>query len=189
MAVHGIPDLRSFAPGDLVSIDLAGRRNRFCADAAWTYALPPISPATRQVLAAAWQCCSAGVQAGASKRRLSAIGRAVQQKSLALNCAQLPRFGGHGIGRHLHEAPLFAFVDAVQAEDVLTEGMVVNIEPVLCQSACEALLAADGWSWTCPPGILSAQFELSLALMPDAESEVLNFSEQQWLHADLPPFY
>ena len=189
VAVHGLPDMRPFQPDDVVSIDLAGRRGLFCADAAWTWVVPPASAKSLKLIAAAWQCCAQGIAAGGRSRRISAMGRAVQERSQALGHFVLPRFGGHGIGRHLHEAPLFAFIDAPQGDDQLTDGMVVNVEPVICQSGTEVTLAADGWSWTCPPGIRAAQFEFSLALQPDGGFTVLNLADQSLLQEPMPPFY
>ena len=189
VAVHGLPDLRPFQPGDVVSIDLAARRGRFCADAAWTWVVPPANPAAVQLIAAAWQACTAGVRAAGQSRRISLMGRAVQERANALGHVVLPRFGGHGIGRQLHEAPLFAFLDARQGEDLLADGWVVNVEPVICQGGTQVELGADGWSWCCPPGVHAAQYELSLALLPGGDFTVLNFVNQDWLKADLPPFY
>jgi len=117
------------------------------------------------------------------------MGRAVQERSQELGHAVLPRFGGHGIGRYLHEAPLFAFIDAPQGDDRLSDGMIVNIEPVICQSAVDVVLGTDGWSWSCPPRIRAAQYEFSLALLPDAQSKVLNLPDQRILLEPMPPFF
>lgn len=188
-AVHGLADLRPLEPGDLVSVDVAARAGRWCADAAWTWAVPPADERALGLLSAAWRACAAGVLAGARQRSLADIARAVAESCAASGTAVLRQFGGHGLGRHLHEEPVHAYLPAGGSAAAMAEGLVLNIEPVVCERPCEAALADDGWSWRCPPGFRCAQFELSLALGPERDFEVLNFAETAWLGRPLPPFY
>jgi methionyl aminopeptidase len=196
VAAHGVPDLRPLEAGDLVTVDVAASRHGFCADSAWTFLIPGGGPQSEQLRRAAWLACLAGLRAGGESRRASAIGQAVQASAGARECRVLPRFAGHGIGRRLHEAPQVVFVAGQRASGLFEDGMVLNVEPVLCaaplgsqaQATPEATVGADGWSWTLPPGWLCAQFEFSLALLPGREWQVLNFPGQAMAYLDAPPF-
>ena len=50
--------------------------------------------------------------------------------SQRLRC--VPDLSGHGIGRTIHEPPTVPNVYDVRQKDVLTEGLVVAIEPIIC---------------------------------------------------------
>lgn len=192
VAAHGLPDLVPLVPGDLVTVDLAASRRGFCADAAWTYLVPGGDSSGKGLLVAAWSACLAGVRAGGERLSLAAIGHAARQACEPAGFRVIPRFAGHGLGRHLHEEPHFAFLGQRQADDRLAGGMVLNVEPVIAPAAVrdeDVRLQADGWSWACPPGQRAAQFELSLALCPEGGWTILNFPECLRSDPCCPPFY
>jgi len=197
VAAHGIPDLKPLEAGDLLTVDVAARRKAFHCDAAWTWVVPAVSGAgtsdtkalpNSALVRAAWKVCRAALIAGGKFRKISAIGAAAQAEALNHGLNILPRFAGHGIGRALHEEPVFAFLSARRPDDDLQDGMVINIEPVVCKGIPHVELRDDAWSWSCPPGTLSAQFELSLALLPDGEWRILNLPHEDFLSAQNPPF-
>ena len=188
VAAHGIPDMVSLQAGDLLTVDVAASRRAYCADAAWTFLVPGGSELRKPLLQAAWQASLAGVRAGGQKRRVSAIGQAVQAVVQSQGFSVLARFAGHGLGRHLHEEPHFDFWGLRQADAPLCDGLILNIEPVICLAgAADAQLQKDGWSWSCPKGQDSAQFEFSLVL-DDGGWELLNFPPGLSPEAVLPPF-
>src|SRR5262245_53347933 len=51
--VHGVPGRRKIRAGDLVKLDVTVEAGGYFADAAITVAVPPISPASRRLCAAA----------------------------------------------------------------------------------------------------------------------------------------
>jgi methionyl aminopeptidase len=192
VAAHGLPDLLPLAPGDLVTVDAAASRGGFCADAAWTYLVPGGVGEGIRLVEAAWAACLAGVRAGGELRRLSAIGQAVQRECKEMGFRVLSRFAGHGLGRHLHEAPQFAFLGQRQSDDRLESGMVVNVEPVVAPEGTgddAVRLGPDGWSWVCPAGSRTAQYELSLAIEGDHAWSALNFPDGFKPDARRPPFF
>jgi hypothetical protein len=74
----------------------------------------------------------------------------------------------------------------------LEPGLVLNVEPILAWGpagmALDAALQADGWSWALPAACLSAQFEFSLAILPDQDWRILNFPDQGLADGGAPPF-
>jgi hypothetical protein len=70
--------------------------------------------------------------------------------------------------------------------------VVINIEPVLGSPELrdeDVRLQSDGWSWAGPGGLWTAQYELSLALLPNREWAILNFPDGWSADPLSPPFY
>ena len=79
-------------------------------------------------------------------RRVSEIGRAVERKVSSHGFSVLRELTGHGVGRRIHEAPTVAnYFDPFQ-RDVLTEGLVLTIEPLISERRTGIAEDADGWT-------------------------------------------
>ena len=71
---------------------------------------------------------------------------------------------GHGIGRTIHEPPSVPnTVDPSQC-DLLTEGLVVAIEPIVSVGPGEVLKDRDGWTIRTRDGSLAAHHENTLVI-------------------------
>lgn len=66
---------------------------------------------------------------------------------------------GHGVGRHIHEAPSIPNTFEARNRAVLTEGLVMTIEPFLTTRADRVIEDDDGWTLRTPDGSIGAQFE------------------------------
>jgi methionine aminopeptidase len=53
--------------------------------------------------------------------------------------------GGHGIGRTIHEPRVPNYLDT-QRRQVLTEGMVITVEPIIAAGNGQVFVAMDGWT-------------------------------------------
>jgi methionyl aminopeptidase len=73
-------------------------------------------------------------------------------------------WGGHGIGRSLHEDPSVSHVGPADQGPVLRPGMVFTIEPMINAGTAEWLLLDDGWTVVTADGALSAQYEHTIAI-------------------------
>lgn len=98
---------------------------------------------------------------------------AVAARVLAENGARhAPRHGfvvirdlaGHGIGRTIHEPPSVPNYYDWRARDVLTEGMVITIEPIIAQRSRRCVEDPDGWTIRTADGGLSAHYEQTLVV-------------------------
>ena len=76
----------------------------------------------------------------------------------------LRNLNGHGIGRHIHEPPSIPNVWDPRNLDMLTEGMVITVEPFLAIGADRAVGGPDGWALNTEDGGLAAQFEHTLVV-------------------------
>jgi len=66
---------------------------------------------------------------------------------------------GHGIGRTIHEPPTIPNFDDPRCSDVLTEGLVFTIEPLIAVGGARTVTLKDGWTIRTRDRSLSAHHE------------------------------
>ena len=161
--VHGIPGARRLASGDLVKLDVTVEKDGYIADAARTVIVGSGTDSP-----AAWRRARRrrSRPAPPSRRgsRVNEIGRAVEREVRRSGFSVIKGLTGHGVGRTIHEPPSVPnYYDAWQ-RDVLTEGLVVTIEPIITCGAAEAFEDADGWTLRTRDGSLAAHHEHTLVI-------------------------
>lgn len=157
--VHGIPNDRPLAEGDIVSIDMGAKLDGFFGDSAVTVPVGRIAPeATRllDVTRTALDRAVAAVKAGA---RVSDIGAAVQSYVEANGFSVVREFVGHGIGTALHEEPQIPNYGTAGRGPRLQEGMALAIEPMVNAGKPAVKVLGDGWTAVTKDRTLSAHFE------------------------------
>jgi methionyl aminopeptidase len=73
-------------------------------------------------------------------------------------------WGGHGIGKNLHEAPSVPHTGPAGEGPRLRPGMVFTIEPMINAGKADCRMLPDGWTVVTKDGSLSAQFEHTIAI-------------------------
>lgn len=91
---------------------------------------------------------------------LDAMEREVERHGFVV----MRELAGHGIGRTIHEPPSVPNYYDWRARDVLTEGMVVTVEPIIAQRSRRCVEDADGWTIRTADGELSAHYEQTLVV-------------------------
>ena len=163
---HGFPDGRILKEGDIIGIDIGLRLNGYCGDACVTYAVGDITPQTAQLLQVAEECRDRGIAAAQAGNRLSDIGAAIEAHATAHGYSVVREWGGHSIGRELHEGLSVPHVGPAGHGPRLRPGMVFTVEPMINIGTHEWVLMPDGWTVQTLDGTLSAQFEHTIAITP-----------------------
>ena len=145
-AVHGIPGDRELEPGDVVTLDVTAELDGYIADAAVTVAVDPASEADLALIRAAERGLAAGMRAARAGRQLREVGAAVERRVEGDGFAVLRPLTGHGVGRRIHEEPTVPNFDHPGATGVLTEGLVITVEPIVASGTHEVRTCADGWT-------------------------------------------
>lgn len=161
---HGLPDKRSLRAGDIVGIDIGLKYKGFCGDACVTYAVGAITPGAHRLLTVAQECLHQGIQAAQAGRHLSDIGAAIQVCAESQGFSVVHEWGGHGIGRKLHQEPSVPHVGPGGHGPKLRPGIVFTIEPMINIGGPECKMLQDGWTVVTADGSLSAQFEHTIAI-------------------------
>ncbi len=162
--VHGIPGHRRLERGDLVSLDVTVEKRGYVADAARTVMVGDGSPLARRLIAAAEAALAAALVVARAGVRVNVIGRAVQNEVRSRGFSVVRGLCGHGVGRTIHESPEVPNVYDRSQRDVLTEGLVLTIEPMITAGSSYAVQCADGWTLRTRDGSLAAHCEHTLVI-------------------------
>lgn len=166
-ALHGLPSDQVLAPGDVVSVDFAAELNGWVADSAVTFQLPPHTPEAQRLIATTAAALDAGIAAATVGARMgdvsSAIGKVGRSAGYGINAD----FGGHGVGRTMHEDPHVSNLGRRHSGPKLRAGLVVAIEPWFMAGGDEYVVDPDGWTIRSADGSLTAHFEHTIALTPN----------------------
>ena len=162
--VHGIPGQRRLERGDLVSLDVTVEKRGYVADAARTVMVGDGSPLARRLIAAAEAALAAALVVARAGVRVNVIGRAVQNEVRRRGFSVVRGLCGHGVGRTIHESPEVPNVYDRSQRDVLTEGLVLTIEPMITAGSSYAVQCADGWTLRTRDGSLAAHCEHTLVI-------------------------
>ena len=171
--VHGIPNDRELAPGDIVSLDVGADVNGWNGDAAITVVIPDPSRPERTAEAehlsqvthdAMWE----GIARFARATHLHEVGDAVSQYVRShSDYGVLEDYIGHGIGRSMHEDPPVFNVPTPGRGPAVKPGLCVAIEPIISAGTIDTIIQDDDWTVTIADGSLSAQWEHSVARHKD----------------------
>jgi methionyl aminopeptidase len=179
--VHGIPSKDTkLKDGDILSIDFGVRLNGYCADAAVTIAIGGISEHKRKLMDVTKRVLDIAIERSAPAVRWSQVAAEMQQYAESAGFSVVKDFVGHGIGRNMHEEPRVPnFVsDELLANDiVLTEGMVLAVEPMINAGTSAVRTLKNGWTVVTRDGKSSAHFEHTIVILENG-CEVLTINGQ-----------
>ena len=161
---HGIPDDRRLKDGDIIGIDIGLRYKGWCGDACVTFAIGQITSEARRLMDITKECLRLGIEAAQPGAYLNQIGTAIQEYAESQGVTVVREWGGHGIGRQLHEPPSVSHIRQPDPGPKLRPGMVFTIEPMINAGAHNWILLDDGWTVITSDGSLSAQFEHTVAI-------------------------
>jgi methionyl aminopeptidase len=144
--VHGIPGPRVLAPGDVLKLDVTLELDGFIADSAATVLVPPAAPDAVQLRDCARRAFAAAMRAARPGAPVRAIGAAIASTASRERCEPIRELCGHGVGRHIHEAPEVPNYGDPFARGLLREGLVLAVEPMLTRRRARVVTEPDGWT-------------------------------------------
>jgi methionyl aminopeptidase len=166
-AVHGFPRAEPLRDGDVVCVDVGVKVDGWFGDGAFTIGVGHLTDEVHQLLTTTRAALEAGIAAAVAGGRLSDISHAVEMAAVVGGATVIREYGGHGIGRDLHEDPHILNYGSAGRGPRLRVGHVLAIEPILSLGSSEVEVAADGWTTITTDGSLAAHFEHTVALTAD----------------------
>lgn len=158
--VHGIPSFdRVLMPGDIVSCDFGIKADGFYGDAARTWPVGEVTVRARELLDVTRQALDLAIDQCRKGQRVGDIGHAIQSHCEANGFSVVREFVGHGLGRKLHEDPQVPNYGTAGRGKRLHPGMVLALEPMVCEGSWEVETLDDGWTVVTKDRKLSAHFE------------------------------
>jgi len=167
-AVHGIPGNRQLEGGDLVKLDVTVEKDGFMADAAITVPVGEVTEERQRLMACTERAFDKAMRVARAGFRVSEIGRAVEREVRRSEFSVIRDLGGHGIGRTIHEEPWVPNFADPEANQVLTEGLVITVEPIIAAGSGRAFVAPDKWTVVTADHRPSAHYEHTLVITKGA---------------------
>jgi methionyl aminopeptidase len=167
MVVHGIPGSYKLSRGDILSIDAGVILDGWVADAAVTVPIGNVTPIAKRLLATTRASLFDAVEQCVVGNHLGDIGNAVQKRVEADGFSVVRQLVGHGIGRDMHEDPQIPNYGEPGKGELLEEGMVLAVEPMVTAGSHPIRVASDNWSVYSQDGSLAAHFEHTVAITAD----------------------
>jgi methionyl aminopeptidase len=167
-AVHGIPSGRALQDGDLVKLDVTVEKDGFMADAAVTVPVGEVSLERKLLMACAERAFTKAMLVARAGFRVFEIGRVIEREVRRNGFSVIRDLGGHGIGRTIHEEPRVPNYPDPMATQVLTEGLVITVEPIIAAGSGRTVTAPDGWTVVTADHQASAHYEHTLVITKGA---------------------
>ncbi len=162
---HGVPSQTDvLKSGDIVNFDITLEKNGYIADSSKTYCVGEVNAAAKRLVRTAYEAMWMGIAAVRPGARIGDIGWAIEHHAKRNGYSVVHDYCGHGIGREMHEEPQILNFGKPGSGLFLQQGMVFTIEPMLNQGRRNVKTEADEWTVTTKDGLLSAQFEHTVAV-------------------------
>ena len=165
VATHGIPNKKKkIMSGDIVKIDTGTVMNGYFADSCSTFKIGNVSERAHKLVDAAYTALLKGIAEIYPNKNIGDIGYAIEKYVNDLGYNVIKNFAGHGVGFALHEAPVVPHYGVRKQGEILQEGMVLTVEPIVTEGSDKLITQDDGWTSITHNGKLSAQFEHTVAI-------------------------
>ena len=150
--------------GDILGLDFGVSYKGYFGDAAITVPIGKIGAETEKLLQITEECLYLGIKRMIPDNHLSDISRAIQVHAESNGFSVVKEFGGHGIGKRLHEDPMVLNYIINGRGIRLQPGLVLAIEPMVNMGTDQVRILADGWTVVTLDGKPSAHFEHTIAV-------------------------
>lgn len=158
--VHGLPNRRKLASGEIISLDMGAIVEGFYGDAAITLAVGEVAdPVVLKLLEVSREALLKGIDMARPGHRIGDIGAAVQGWVEAHGFSVVRDYVGHGIGRQLHEAPQIPNFGSPGTGPEIQAGMTFAIEPMINIGGYEVKTLGNKWTVVTRDKSWSAHFE------------------------------
>lgn len=168
--VHGIPSAdRVLTEGQVLSLDFGAIWQGFHADSAVTVFVGGAAPDedADRLVKSTQAALLAAIDSIVPGARLSDIGHAIESTADASGLGVVREYGGHGIGRRLHEDPFIQNWGPAGRGPEMRPGLTIAVEPMLNLGEDETASLEDGWTVVTADGSRSAHFEHTIAVTED----------------------
>jgi methionyl aminopeptidase len=170
--LHGLPHDYVLRDGDLLSLDIAVSIDGWVADSARSVIVGTPRAEDRHLIAATERALAAGIAAALPGNRLGDISAAIGAAATGDGYPVNTEFGGHGLGRTMHEDPHVPNQGRAGRGLRLRPGLTLALEPWFAAGTDKITYDPDGWTIRSADGSRTAHSEHTIAVT-DGEPLVL----------------
>ncbi|QVQ52836.1 type I methionyl aminopeptidase [Spiractinospora alimapuensis] len=165
--LHGLPHDYVLADGDVVKMDLAVEIGGWVADAARTVIVGTPAPEDVHMRDVAEEALRAAIAAAQPDGHLGDISAAIQGVIQGHGYPVNNEFGGHGLGRTMHEDPHVANSGRPGRGPRLRPGLTLALEPWFSRTSEHLVYDPDGWTLRSADGSRTVHVEHTIAVTED----------------------
>ncbi|MBU8833484.1 type I methionyl aminopeptidase [Mycolicibacterium goodii] len=165
--LHGLPHDYVLRDGDVLSLDFAVSIDGWVADAARTVIVGNPDPEDERLVRATREALAAGTEVAVPGNRLGDISAAIGAVAADYGYPVNLEFGGHGLGRTMHEDPHVPNRGRPGRGMRLREGMTLALEPWFARTTDRIRFDRDGWTIRSADGSRTAHTENTVAITAD----------------------
>jgi methionyl aminopeptidase len=165
--LHGLPHDYRLRDGDVLSMDLAVGIDGWVADSARTVVVGAPDDGDLRIIRATEEALAAGIRAAQPGNRLGDISAAIGAVAHDYGYPVNTEFGGHGLGRTMHENPHVPNRGRAGRGMRLQPGLTIALEPWLAKTTDRIVFDPDGWTIRSADGSRTAHSEHTVAITED----------------------
>lgn len=166
--LHGLPHDYDLRDGDLLTLDLALNLHGWVADAAVSVVVgDTVDPEDQRMIDTTRAALAAGIEAAQPGNRTGDVAHAIGTVLRGAGYLVNGEFGGHGVGRTMHQDPHIANDGRPGRGFVLRPGLLLAIEPWVMAGTDVLVTDADGWTLRSADGSRTAHSEHTVAITED----------------------
>ncbi|MFG2087084.1 type I methionyl aminopeptidase [Spirillospora sp. NPDC048824] len=165
--LHGLPHDYTLRDGDVLSADLAVGIDGWVADSARTVVVGTADEEDLRIIRATEEALEAAIEKARPGNRLGDISAAIWAVARDHGYPVNNEFGGHGLGRTMHEDPHVSNKGKAGRGLTLRPGLTLAIEPWLARTTDRIVYDPDGWTIRSADGSRTAHSEHTVAITED----------------------
>jgi len=166
--LHGLPHDYVLRDGDLLSLDFAANVDGWVADAAISLVVgDAVAPGDQHLIDTTRTALDAAVLATTAGNRLGDVSAAIGTILTSAGYRINTQFGGHGVGRTMHQDPHVPNQGRPGRGYPLRSGLVLALEPWVMAGTDELAIDPDGWTLRSSNGGNTAHHEHTVAITDD----------------------
>ncbi|MGW4326918.1 type I methionyl aminopeptidase [Nocardia sp. NPDC004573] len=165
--LHGLPFDYALRDGDVLTMDLAVGIDGWVADAATTVVVGTAADADLRLVRATEEALAAAIAVTVPGNHIGDISAAIAAVARDYGYPVNTEFGGHGLGRTMHEDPHVPNDGRPGRGYRLRPGLTIAIEPWFARTTDRIVTDPDGWTIRSADGSRTAHSEHTVAITPD----------------------
>ena len=164
---HGIPSNKILKDGDIINVDVTAFKDGWHGDTSRMFKIGDVSVKAEKLINTTYESMMKAIQIVKDGLHLGDIGSIIQTHVEAEGFSVVQDFCGHGIGESFHKVPNILHYGEKGTGEIIKEGMIFTIEPMINFGNYETKTLNDGWTAVTKDKSLSAQFEHTIGVTKD----------------------
>jgi methionyl aminopeptidase len=165
--LHGLPHDYTLRDGDVLSADLAVSIDGWAADSARTVIVGNAAEEDLRIIRATEEALEAAIEVARPGNRVGDISAAIWDVAREYGYPVNGEFGGHGIGRTMHEDLHISNRGRAGRGVKLRPGLTIALEPWFAATTDRIVYDPDGWTIRSADGSRTAHSEHTVAVTED----------------------